>query len=134
MIQTGNMERTLDSIVSKVITRKEPTITAPGIGVYRLAAETYALIATTPGALRTVLKPGEMIELHSHRFEAWYFTDGVAHLFTATEPRLALPEYAAIRVAPETVHGWSDVYAGKDYGVISHFHIGHGVHKVERVY
>lgn len=134
--ELSNIVRTLDGIVSGAIgsASQHPTSEMLGIAIYELTEQTYAKIAATPSVLQTVLKPGQMVELHSHTFEAWYFTDGVAELVTPGEPRIALPDYAAIHVAPETVHGWSSVYAGKQQGVISHFHVGHGVHKIELVH
>src|SRR3989338_310215 len=131
-----NRKVTLDGIVSRFVGTfsQKPTIETAGIEIYALSQESYVGIASTPGVLQTVLALGEMVEPHSHQFEAWYFTDGVAHLFTAANPQIELPEYAAIRVAERTVHGWSDVYSGREQGVITHLHVGHGVHKVERVY
>ena len=136
MTQTIEARKSLDRIVAQVIEQSiiQPTHKVSGIKIYSMTQKAYVGIEMIPGVLQTVLARGQMVEPHSHSFEAWYFTDGVAQLFTATEPRIALPEYAAICVAPKTVHGWSDVYTGKDHGIISHFHVGHGVHNVKSVY
>ncbi len=130
------MNTTLDRIVATVTKERAQRVQHdnPRLEIYSLTPETYQHIATNPGALHTVLRAGEMVSPHSHTFEAWYFTDGVRELFTEQKASVNLPEYAAIRVAPRTVHGWNDVYAGKEQGTITHFHVGHGVHKVHNLY
>ena len=80
---------------------------------------------------QTVLQKGFQVLPHAHRYVAVYFVKHV-RLLSLASGRQQLPQYAIVAIPPGVIHGWFDVRDEAVYGMVEHFHPGHGAHEIER--
>ena len=99
------------------------------IKIQAIAPEFYTNLGKLKNWQTTKLTKGKAVKAHSHKFNAMYFTKGVAELYSKGK-KFSLPEYASVFIPKGEEHAWTGVLDNKPLAEIGHFHEGHGIHKI----